>query len=87
MDYENKICYYMCVTRASTVNLLAPFFIGDDSPTCICRHRMEEKKMSAKIDFLYLSEPDMIKAGVKDMGKCVGSHGRHDGHTQKKVTT
>ena len=32
---------------------------------------MEEKKMSAKIDFLYLSEPDMIKAGVKDMGKCV----------------
>ena len=27
--------------------------------------------MSAKIDFLYLSEPDMIKAGVKDMGKCV----------------
>ena len=29
------------------------------------------KQMSAKIDFLYLSEPDMIKAGVKDMGKCV----------------
>ena len=28
-------------------------------------------KMSAKIDFLYLSEADMIKAGVKDMGKCV----------------
>ena len=27
--------------------------------------------MSTKIDFLYLSEPDMIKAGVKDMGKCV----------------
>lgn len=27
--------------------------------------------MSAKIDFIYLSEPDMIKAGVKDMGKCV----------------
>ena len=27
--------------------------------------------MNAKIDFLYLSEPDMIKAGVKDMGKCV----------------
>ena len=27
--------------------------------------------MSAKIDFLYLSEPDMIKAGVKDMAKCV----------------
>ena len=24
-----------------------------------------------KIDFLYLSEPDMIKAGVKDMAKCV----------------
>jgi len=23
--------------------------------------------MDAKIDFLYLSEPDMIKAGVKDM--------------------
>ena len=29
------------------------------------------ERMSAKIDFLYLSEPDMIKAGVKDMGKCV----------------
>lgn len=27
--------------------------------------------MSAKIDFLYLSEPDMIKAGVKDMAQCV----------------
>lgn len=27
--------------------------------------------MSAKIDFIYLSESDMIKAGVKDMGKCV----------------
>ena len=27
--------------------------------------------MDSKIDFLYLSEPDMIKAGVKDMGKCV----------------
>ena len=27
--------------------------------------------MGTKIDFLYLSEPDMIKAGVKDMAKCV----------------
>ncbi len=27
--------------------------------------------MDSKIDFLYLSEPDMIKAGVKDMKKCV----------------
>lgn len=27
--------------------------------------------MSAKIGFLYLSEPDMIKAGVKDMASCV----------------
>lgn len=27
--------------------------------------------MDAKIKFLYLSEPDMIKAGVKDMAKCV----------------
>ena len=27
--------------------------------------------MSAKIDFLYLSEPDMIKAGVKAMASCV----------------
>lgn len=27
--------------------------------------------MGAKIDFLYLSEPDMIKAGVKDMKSCV----------------
>lgn len=27
--------------------------------------------MDAKIDFLYLSEPDMVKAGVKDMGQCV----------------
>ena len=28
--------------------------------------------MDAKIDFLYLSEEDMIKAGVKDMASCVG---------------
>jgi len=27
--------------------------------------------MGTKIDFIYLSEEDMIKAGVKDMGKCV----------------
>lgn len=27
--------------------------------------------MDAKIDFLYLSEEDMIKAGVKDMASCV----------------
>ena len=27
--------------------------------------------MDAKIDFLYLSEPDMIKAGVNDMKSCV----------------
>lgn len=27
--------------------------------------------MDSTIKFLYLSEPDMIKAGVKDMGKCV----------------
>lgn len=27
--------------------------------------------MATKIDFLYLSEPDMIAAGVKDMGQCV----------------
>ncbi|MDJ0348349.1 tyramine oxidase subunit B [Cryobacterium sp. PH29-G1] len=26
---------------------------------------------SAKIDFIYLSEPDMIRAGVTDMGACV----------------
>jgi len=27
--------------------------------------------MDTSLSFLYLSEPDMIKAGVKDMGKCV----------------
>ena len=27
--------------------------------------------MDSKIDFLYLSEPDMIKAGVKNMDQCV----------------
>ncbi|MBO5522603.1 MAG: ornithine cyclodeaminase [Roseburia sp.] len=27
--------------------------------------------MDTRVSFLYLSEPDMIKAGVKDMGKCV----------------
>ena len=27
--------------------------------------------MDTKIDFLYLSEPDMVKAGVRDMAKCV----------------
>ena len=39
--------------------------------------------MSAKIDFLYLSEPDMIKAGVKDMGEMCRSHGRYDGYIKK----
>ena len=29
--------------------------------------------MSAKIDFLYLSESDMIRAGVKDMAACIAS--------------
>lgn len=29
--------------------------------------------MDTKIDFLYLSEPDMIRAGVKDMAQCVDS--------------
>lgn len=29
--------------------------------------------MDTRIDFLYLSEPDMIKAGVKDMAQCVDS--------------
>ena len=29
------------------------------------------EKDQAKIDFIYLSEPDMIKAGVTDMAKCV----------------
>ena len=29
--------------------------------------------MDTKIDFLYLSKPDMIKAGVKDMKACVES--------------
>jgi ornithine cyclodeaminase len=28
---------------------------------------------NTKIDFLYLSEPDMIKAGVKDMAGCVNA--------------
>lgn len=32
---------------------------------------MNETKNEAKIDFLYLSEPDMIKAGVTDMKKCI----------------
>ena len=27
--------------------------------------------MNTKIEFLYLSEPDMIKAGAKDMKQCV----------------
>ncbi len=27
--------------------------------------------MGTKVDFLYLSEPDMVKAGVKDMKQCV----------------
>ena len=27
--------------------------------------------MDTAIDFLYLSEPDMIKAGVKDMDACI----------------
>ena len=31
----------------------------------------QEEKMDTKISFLYLSEPDMIKAGVTDMPRCV----------------
>ena len=31
--------------------------------------------MDSKVDFLYLSEPDMIKAGVKDMKACVETRG------------
>ena len=27
--------------------------------------------MDTRIEFLYLSEPDMVKAGVKDMKQCV----------------
>lgn len=34
---------------------------------------LEEKKMDTKIKFLYLSEPDMIKAGVKNMEQCVAA--------------
>ena len=30
-------------------------------------------KHNAKIDFIYLSEPDMIKAGVMDMAECVNT--------------
>jgi ornithine cyclodeaminase/alanine dehydrogenase-like protein (mu-crystallin family) len=35
------------------------------------RLRKEKSDMDSKIDFLYLSEPDMIKAGVKNMKSCV----------------
>ncbi|MFR3948237.1 MAG: tyramine oxidase subunit B [Ruminococcus sp.] len=35
------------------------------------RLRREIGDMDSKIDFLYLSEPDMIKAGVKNMKSCV----------------
>ena len=31
----------------------------------------EDIFMSSRIDFLYLNEEDMIKAGVMDMAKCV----------------
>ena len=27
--------------------------------------------MDTKVNFLYLSEPDMIKAGVKNMDQCI----------------
>ena len=35
MDDKKKMCYYMCVTKASTDSLLAPFWVVY-SPTCIC---------------------------------------------------
>ena len=37
------------------------------------KHNLEEeiKMNDTKIDFLYLNEADMIKAGVKEMGRCV----------------
>ena len=33
--------------------------------------RQEGDKMDSKVSFLYLSEPDMIKAGVTDMKQCM----------------
>ena len=36
--------------------------------------------MDTRIKFLYLSEPDMIKAGVKNMDQCVEAFPRCTGH-------
>lgn len=41
------------------------------APLCVRTVIGKKETMDTKIKFLYLSEPDMIKAGVKNMGQCV----------------
>lgn len=41
------------------------------TPLQACTDNVDNMTPSAKIDFLYLSEPDMIRAGVTDMAACV----------------
>lgn len=52
---------------------LKPVFntADSDSVESVQYIKKERITMSSKIDFLYLSEPDMVKAGVKDMAKCI----------------
>ena len=47
--------------------LLTPFLFPEKCPA----HDGQEAVMDTKIKFLYLSEPDMIRAGVKNMDQCV----------------
>lgn len=49
----------------------APFFCVEDD--IMMKSENRRTQMDTKIDFLYLSEPDMIKAGVKDMRACIES--------------
>lgn len=56
-------------SRKRTADALLPD--ETDSGTETVTMQKGENQMDSKIDFLYLSEPDMIKAGVKDMKQCV----------------
>lgn len=49
--------------------LLTPFLFPEKCPA----HDGQEAVMDTKIKFLYLSEPDMIRAGVKNMDQCVAA--------------
>ena len=71
MNLLNKYGILYAIDKGvNSFQLLAPFLCKFISNKHTVPHK-EDVYMDTKIDFLYLSEPDMVKAGVKDMSKCV----------------